>query len=218
MTQKLLLISLLLMLSKYGTAQLLDKYGLNVGLSYSNQLWNYKKISIDNPNKDYKAGLSIFLSGEKKIRKTLYIRPEIGYIQKGFKNNVEMTFSDGTSGGVDKKNVIFHDLAANLCLKIKPFDLKLSPYACLGFRYDYMIAYKDIVFEEAASGNKLDMYKSQIDQFNKSNLGALMGIGVEFKASVYMEFEYNPSITKSYSKSILEIRDNCWGVKIGMNI
>lgn len=66
------------------------------------------------------------------------IRPEIGYIQKGFKNNVELISSDGTSVGVDKENVIFHDLAVNIGLKIIPINLKFSPYVLIGLRGDYI--------------------------------------------------------------------------------
>lgn len=218
MKQKLLIIAFLLLLTKYGSAQIIDKYGFNLGLSYSNQLWDYKIISIDNPNKDYKPGLAVFLSAEKKISKVFSIRPEIGYIQKGFKNNVEMISSDGTSAGVDKENVIFHDLGLNIGLKITPFDFKIVPYALLGFRYDYMLSYKDIVFEEQGSGLKFNMYKSEIDKFNKSNFGGLIGIGFEFNDLTYIEFEYNPSITKSYGSTGLDIRDNCWGIKVGFNI
>lgn len=218
MKQKLLIITFLLLLTKYATAQLVDKYGFNLGLTYSNQLWDYKLISVDNPNKDYKPGLAVFLSAEKKISKVFSIRPEIGYIQKGFKNNIEMTFTDGTSAGVDKKNVIFHDLGLNVGLKITPFDFKIVPYALLGFRCDYLLSYKDIEFEEQGSGLKFNMYKSNIEEFNKINLGGLIGIGFELNDLTYIEFEYNPSITKSYSSKALDIRDNCWGAKVGFNI
>ena len=119
MKKSLMIVALLLLISRFGSAQLIDKYGFNIGMTYSNQFWDYKLISIDNPNKDYKLGLAVFLSAEKKISKVFSLRPEIGYIQKGFKNNVEMTSSDGTSAGVNKKNVIFHDLGLNFGLKTR---------------------------------------------------------------------------------------------------
>ncbi len=218
MKKSLMIVALLLLISRFGSAQLIDKYGFNIGMTYSNQFWDYKLISIDNPNKDYKLGLAVFLSAEKKISKVFSIRPEIGYIQKGFKNNVEMTFSDGTSAGVNKENVIFHDMGLNVGLKITPFDFKVVPYALLGFRCDYMTSYKDIVFEEQYSGLKFNMYKSEIDKFNKLNLGGLIGVGFEFNDLTYIEFEYNPSITKSYGSTGLDIRDNCLGIKVGFNL
>jgi hypothetical protein len=218
MKKYLLTFILLVLITKYGKAQFIDKYGINIGASYSDQFWDYKLISIDNPNKDYKIGFLAFLSAEKKISKMFSIRSEIGYIQKGFKNNVEMTSSDGTSAGVNKENVIFHDLAANIGLKITPFDLKFSPYMLIGLSADYMISYKDIIFEEQGSGLKFNMYQSEIEKFKKLNLGGLIGIGFELNDLIYLEIEYNPSITNSYSSKGLDIKDNCWGIKIGFNI
>jgi hypothetical protein len=218
MKQKFLIIFFLSMLTNYGAAQIIDKCGFNVGLSYSNQLWHYKLLSVDNSNKDYKIGFSAFMSAEKKIYKMISIRSEIGYIQKGFKNNVELNFGDGTSAGVDKENIVFHDLGLNFGLKITPFDLKFAPYALLGLRFDYMLSYKDIVFEEPGSGVKFNMYKYDIDNFNKLNMGGLSAIGIEFNDLAYLEIEYNPSMTSSVNEKALQIKDNCWAVKMGFNI
>jgi len=218
MKQKLLIIAFLLLQYKYGSAQFIDNYGFNLGLSYSTQFWSFKLLSME-MNKDYKPGFAVFFSAEKKISKVFSIRPEIGYIQKGFKNNVEVHSSDGIPLGVDKKNVIFHDLGLNVGLKITPFDFKIVPYALLGFRCDYMLAYKDILFEEEGSGLIFNMYQSDIDCFNKTNLGGLIGIGFEINDLTYIEFEYNPSITQSYrSANGLNTKDNCWGAKVGFNI
>ncbi len=218
MKKSLIIVALLLLISRFGSAQLIDKYGFNIGLSYSNQLCNYKSISIDNSNEDYKIGLSAFLSAEKRISKLFCIRPEIGYIQKGFKSNMVFTDSEGNILEMNQKNVVFHDLAANIGLKISPFNMKFSPYIILGFRGDYMISYKDIIFEEPGSGLKFNTYKSQIEDFNKFNLGGLIEIGIEFNDLTYFEFEFNPSITKSYTSKGLDIKDNCWGIKLGFNI
>jgi hypothetical protein len=218
MKRKLLFIAFLVILTNYGAAQIIDKFGFNIGVSYSNLLWDYKLISIDNSNKDYKIGFSAFLSAEKKISKMFSIRPEIGYIQKGFKNNIEMNFGDGTSAGVDKENVVFHDLGLNIGLKITPVDLKFKPYALLGLRSDYMLSYKDIVFEEPGSGLEFNMYKSEIDNFNKLNLGGLIAIGLEINDLAYLEIAYNPSITSSVNNKALRISDNCWEIKMGLNI
>jgi|GEM_PF-779249 len=218
MKKNILIAFLLLLANQYGTAQLIDKYGLSIGTTYSNQLWNYKLFSIENPNKDYKTGLSFFLSAEKEINKALSIRSELGYLQKGFKNNLELSLGDGITMGVRGKNVIFHDLGLNIELKILPFKSKLLPYALIGFRGDYMLSYKDIVFEEQGSGLRLNMYESQINEFNKLNLGGLIGIGLEFNDLYYLEFEYNPAITSSFNSDVLQIKDNCWDLKLGLYI
>jgi hypothetical protein len=98
------------------------------------------------------------------------------------------------------------------------YDDKWSPYILFGFRGDYMLSYKDIEVIEQGSGIKFKMYESQIDQFNKFNLGALLGLGLEIKHMYYMEVEYNPAITNSFNSEGLKIMDNCWSMKLGINI
>ena len=218
MKEKILIIIFFSLLPSYGTAQFMDKYGFNLGATYTTQFWDYKLTSIAGLNKDYKTGFSVFLSTEKKLNKLISIRPEIGYIQKGFKNNIEITFSDSTTAGVDQKNVSFHDLGLNIGLKITPFDFKFAPYAVLGIRADYMISYKDIIITDQSSGLTFNMYTSQINTFNKANLGGLISLGFEFREMMYVEIEYNPSITYSFNSAGMKIKDNCWGVKIGINI
>jgi hypothetical protein len=213
-----LIVLIIILTNKYGTAQFIDKFGLNIGPSYSNQLWDYKIFPNDNANKGFKLGLSIFLSAEKKLNRVFSIRPEFGYIQKGFKNFDEIRFSDGTTGGVSDKSVILHDLGLNLGLKISPFKLKWTPYALIGFRANYMISYTDIIGVEPASGLKFDMFSHQIEDMNKLNIGGLIGIGFEINNLYYLEVEYNPPITKSVNTKGLEIKDVTWGMKIGLNI
>jgi len=205
MKKKLGLILLLVLTTKYGMSQFFDNYGFNLGSSYSTQFWGNQRM-------DYKLGLQVLLSAEKKINKLFSIKPEFGYIQKGFKYNYLVIHSDpGSPPMASDKNAIFHDLALNIGFKITPIICKCMPYAVIGLRGDYMVAYKDVVFEEYANG-----LKSTFDMYHKANLGGLLGIGIDFSDKYYLEFEYNPSFTSS-SKSA-DIIDDCWGVKFGVNI
>jgi hypothetical protein len=159
-----------------------------------------------------------FVSAEKDFVEFLTLRTELGYIQKGFKNNVELTFSDGTSAGVIEENVVLHDLALNLGLKIKPFKFDYSPYLFLGCRGDYMFSHKDVLFKEQASGLEFSMYESLIEHLDKFNIGGLIGLGIDIKEWLYFEIEYNPNFTTSFKNESFSIKDNCWGAKLGLNI
>lgn len=218
MKKYLLLVLFISAISKCGTAQFIDNYGLNIGASYSNQLWDYKRINVENPGEEYKPGLLIFLSAEKKLNKIFSIRPEIGYIQKGFKDNTELRFSDGTSAGANNGNLVLHDLALNVGLKFTPFNIKWTPYALIGLCGDYMLSYKDVVIIEENTGLEFRMYEPVVDKFNKATLGGLLGIGFEINDLLYFEIEYNPAITSNLNDDGLEIKDNCWGAKFGFNI
>lgn len=198
-------------------AQIIDKYGISFGASYSNQLSNNKIDSVQGPTKDYKIGFLVFIYAEKKLNKTFGLKTGIGYLEKGFKHNYDLYFPDGSTAKVKNKNVVFHDLCLDLGLKITSFKYKISPYATIGFRGDYMITYKDIIFEEPASGIKFNFYKHEIEKFNKMNLNGLIAIGCEFKKLYYLEFEFDPAITNKFKDSGQKIKDICWCLKLGIN-
>ena len=78
--------------------------------------------------------------------------------------------------------------------------------------------YRDIVIEEQGTGEKFNIYQSQIETFNKFNLGALLGAGVSIKELFYFEIEYHPNFTKNLDEKSLRVKDNCWVAKLGINI
>jgi preprotein translocase subunit SecB len=49
-------------------------------------------------------------------------------------------------------------------------------------------------------------------------MGGLIAIGFDLYDLVYLEIEYNPSITSSVNDEAQQIKDNCWEVKMGVNI
>lgn len=217
MKQRLIITFTLLFIASLAHGQIIDRYGINIGVSYSTQVWDYKLISPDS-DKDNKVGFMAFVQAEKDLGNILALRTEFGYIQKGFKNKFELTFPDGTSAGVNKDNVILHDLALNLGIKIKPLEVDYAPYIIFGLRGDYMFSYKDIVIKEQHSGIEYNLYKSAIEEFNKFNLGGLFSLGVDLKNLIYFEIEYNPNFTKNFDDTGLSIKDNYWGAKLGLNI
>ncbi len=218
MKQKLLLLLTLVLIGKLLHSQIIDRYGVNVGTSYSTQVWDYKLVNNESDN-EYRLGLQAFLNTEKDFGRFLALRAEFGYLQKGFKEDVAFSFPNGTT--VTKKisdNLILHNLALNLGLKVKPITANYAPYFLIGLRSDYMISHKPVEFEEPNSGKKINMYKSIIEDFNKFNLGGLLGVGIDIKGLIYFEIEYNPNFTKNLDNAELSIKDNCWGAKIGLNI
>jgi hypothetical protein len=217
MKQRLVLILALTLMTKLTHSQIIDRYGINIGTSYSTQIWDYKLVPVDSDN-EYKFGFQAFLQTEKDFGNLLALRTEFGYIQKGFKNNIKLTSAEGTFIGTNNDNVILHDLALNLGLKIKPLKSDHSPYLIVGLRSDYMISYKDIVLEEPGSGLKFNMYESIIEDYNKFNLGGLIGLGINIFDLIYFELEYNPNFTKNLDDTGLRIKDNYWGAKIGLII
>jgi hypothetical protein len=217
MKQRLVFFLALTLIAKLSHSQIIDRYGINVGTSYSTQIWDYKLVNVDSDN-EYKFGLQAFLQAEKDFGNLFALRTELGYIQKGFKNNVTLTSEEGTFIGTNNDNVILHDLALNIGIKVKPLKSDNAPYLMVGLRSDYMISYKDVEVEEPGSGLKFNLYESTIEDFNKFNLGGLIGLGIDIMDLIYFEIEYNPNFTKNLDDTGLSIKDNCWGAKIGLNI
>lgn len=216
MKKRLILIIALTCMAKLSQSQVIDRYGINVGATYSTQIWDFKQIPVDD-NNEYKYGFQAFLQAEKDLGTILALRAELGYLQKGFGNNGELISLDGTYK-VTNDNVILHDLALNLGLKINPFKTDYSPYLLVGIRGDYMISYQDVEIEEPGSGLTFGKYESFIDDFNEFNVGGLIGLGIGIKDLIYFEIEYNPNFTKNFDDTGLSIQDDCWGAKIGLNI
>jgi hypothetical protein len=209
---------LFIWLQQTGSAQIFDKFGISIGATCTGQSWNYKLIEIRSPEKGYKTGVAAFFTAEKKMNRWFSLRPEAGYVQKGFKNKEELLFADLTKADIRNKNITFHNAAANVGLKITPLNRKAAPFLLVGAGMEYMLAFKDIVTEEPGSGIEMRMYTSAIEEFNKTNVTGVLGVGIDWKDKVYFEVDYNPPITSSYKAKELIVRDKAWIMKIGINL
>lgn len=199
------------------SAQFFDDYGVALGTAYANQIWVIKFSSILKET-HYKSGLAVGLFAEKEIFKFTSIKGEFGFVQKGFKNLDELTFGDGTIGHVANKNVTLNDLEVQLGFKIKPFQFKLNPYFYGGFSSDFMISYKDIEGVEETSGITYYMYEYLLKDYKKLTFGGFLGFGADLNETYYLEFLYNPSFTNSYESNYFNNYDDCYLVKLGVNL
>ncbi len=216
--KKAILFGFILMIGGLANAQIIDKYGLRIGGGFSNQYWDYKNDMFSDLSgwKENKIGLSIYLNAEKELTNYLSIRPEIGYLQKGFKDDIVFTTAEGDEIDTKNTDVVLHNLSANIGLKLSPFDFLIKPYLIAGIQGDYMIDYKD--FEIEFQGETHGLYKSVIDDFNKFTFSGLIGIGFEFTDLMYLDIEFNPAITKNFDDTGLSIKDRFFGLTIGLNI
>jgi len=190
-------------MTEYGNSQFIDKYGINIGASYSTQYSNFKLVNTGVNRQDYKIGLQIFIESEKKINNLFSLQSEIGYIQKGYKYVTSGFIDFAPNPGPKNNKLTLHDLALDFGLKITPSIFKQTPYVYIGLRGDYMVSNADMAV---------------INQYNKANIGGMIGIGIDFKDKYYMELDYNPTFTISYNSDLVSYQDNCWGIKFGINI
>lgn len=197
-------------------AQFVDKFGVTAGTAIATQNWDYSMY--EGTEMKYKMGISLFVVAEKDLTSYLGIKGGFGYLQKGFKSDANFTDALGDLLVKNDDNVILHDLALDLTLKIDLFQARITPYLLLGFREDVMLGYRDIEVTETITGSSYGLYESYLDEFNKFNTGALLSLGCEYNNLVYIEFEYNPTFTQSYESKLVDIKDNCFEIRLGLNL
>lgn len=181
------------------SAQIFDNYGFRTGLGVSNEYWDYTYGFQDPLDswQDRKMGLAAHFYGEKKFNDFVLLRPELGYIQKGFIKS--------------SKSTTFHTFASDVALKINPLASKrlaVKPYFIAGVRLDVFLS---------TSNDNIDIQK-RLDEYSSVNVGGLLGLGILVKDMFHFDVEYNPNITKSLKTKDLETRDQYWGFTLGVNI
>jgi len=196
--------------------QIIDNYGIRFGAGLSNQYWDYKNFPNLSGWKDNKLGIDIHFAAEKKLGKHISIRPELGYMQKGFANNITYTTAEEGDIKVDNNNVVLHNLSSNIGVKYSPFSNNIKPYFIAGIRCNYLLDYKDIIIE--SQNVKYGIYADILSDFNKFATSGLLSVGVEYNNRIYIELEYNPAISKSLNDNSLEITDRCFSLTIGLKI
>jgi hypothetical protein len=211
-----ILTTIIVALSNIANSQIIDAYGVRVGAGLSDQYWDYKKFSELSDWKDDKLAVAVYLNAEKHLNKYFSLRPEIGYIQKGFAEDIKLTNNEGEELRTVSDNLNLHNLSFNLALKIRAFNTKIKPYLIAGLRLDYLVSYKNFRIE--VQGKKYGIYKDILNDFNKFSLSGLVGIGCEFDELMYLDFEINPAITKNLDNDAIAITDRYIGLTLGINI
>ncbi len=216
--QRVILFSFILLMGTLVNGQMVDKYGIRIGGGISNQYWDYKNDDILGLSgwKDDKLSLSIYINAEKKLTNFLSIRPEVGYLQKGYVDDIEYRGDKGEVVNTIDKRVILHDLSCNIGLKISPFDFTIKPYLIAGLRGDYMLGLRGVKVEDG--GQEYEINRDLIEKFNKFTLSGLIGVGFEYKDLLYLDIEFNPAITKNLDNAYFSIKDRYVGATIGFNI
>jgi len=211
---KLLIISISFLCIS-ANSQIIHNYGIKSGVSYSNQYWNTSNNNIPNKTgwEKYKTGFSCFIFCEKKVKNNFLIRPTIGYIQKGSVFRDEVTNIEGTK--LYAKNIL-HELSLDVPIKINLSQSELTPYLFSGFRLDYFISYFGYVKEPDKS--PLRFKNSIYDDFNKFTLGGIIGIGCSYKEIIFLELEFNPTLTRTLNYNLIRITDSNFDFTIGTNI
>jgi len=216
--KKTIVIIFILMTWCITNAQIINNYGIKVGAGLSNQYWEYKNSSFSNLSgwDDYKIGLIGQLYAEKLLGNHFSLRPVLGYIQKGFKDDIKFIMEEDEEIAVKDNKVILHDLSLDLSIKLIPFQKSIKPYILLGLRGDYLIDYRSVIID--FQGKDYELNTGLYDDFNKFTLGCLIGVGISYKDLLFFDFEYNPAISKNFESAGLAIHNRYFDLTVGSSI
>ncbi len=217
MTIKNLYVLFLILISSTLNAQIFDKYGVRAGVGFSNQCWKYSYYSPAYEYwNNYRAGLSVNVNAEKQLREYISVRTEFGYIQKGFVDNQIRTNIYGEEIPKPNKEFILHNFSGSAGFKFSPLKTVGKPYLIAGLRVDYLVKYKDVLIER--EGVIYRANANRLEDMRKFTLGGLIGVGIEYKEFLYLEIEFNPTLSQIIIDDDFAIQDRYFGGTLGLNI
>jgi hypothetical protein len=197
-------------------AQSIDNFGVRIGGGFANQHWEY--LNSENSYEGWreaKFGFEVYAIAEKKFNKYISIRPEVGYIQKGFITDFSMQSINGEVIHTYDNHIRLHNLSVNIGAKIKPIDTKFKPYLTFGFRGDYLMSYEG--FEINYQGYTYNYFDKIFDDYERIILSGIIGVGFEYNDLLFIDFYFNPAISKSFSDTEVLLKDSYSGMTLGLN-
>lgn len=186
----------LLVLMQYCSteAAMIDRYGIGLGPGFSNMYEQFGIFNSSNAQGKSLLGFNALFIAEKNLHPFFSVRTDLGYMQKGFIEDHELFFGDGSSGKIRNQKFIMHQVVADLALVFSPWKTSTaySPYLIIGGRSEYTASYKDIFIYEQASGMKYPLYKNVMSKSNKFKVVPMIGAGIRIDQKWLIELDYNP--------------------------
>ena len=189
--------------------QLYKGLGIKVGVSSSNQDWNYTDNYADIEGSNVKGFyFGIFVEGLNYDFFSSIL--EISYIQKGFTTNFTKTVvSPDLQGYIDLGSPTnkFEFISLAYLIKLKYENNIIVPYILFGPRIDFQIS-ESIEFDNHS------------DQFRHTTWGYSIGIGFLYnrleKIDILIEFLSSPDVSRLYDTEFLEISKFSYELKVGI--
>lgn len=167
----------------YSTGQVVESIGFKGGISFANQTWEYKRPDFTN-QMDYKTGFYSVLTVNFFKTKHLCLTTDLGFIQKGFQEEIPMTLEEFPEFKTYKSTINYLTFSPKLSVNYD-FD-KLITYLFVGPRVDIQTSYNT------------DQLTVNFDVFNKLVWGLTYGGGIEYKIKsigILLEFAGYPDFT-----------------------
>lgn len=188
-------------------AQLVNGYGIKLGMGITNHTWHYNSADFDF-HWDNHSGISARVFADFLNFSNFNIEGEIGYLQKGARLDVFTTTVENPDPVKRKLTNCLDYLSASLMGKTKYNLGMFTPYILLGPQFNYL-AGKDVEF----------LLVGPYNHFKKSIFGYTAGTGTELKImslNFLVEYRFEKDLTSNYDLPVLDIKNYSHSVLIGV--
>jgi len=201
----IIIFAILVVFTSLIEAQIIKNYGLKIGLTSANQ-----ELSNVNLELERRLGLTTAIFVEWLSLPNFSFMTEIGYTQCGM--GVEGVRTDEAGeviwrGTYDSR---LDYLTVPVLAKISLPTGFVKPFISAGFRYDYLLDFD----------SELPGMNGFYDDFKKSILGGIIGVGIEPKlplpVHLSLEFRYNSDFTDSHNSSRITAKNNAFDLLLGI--
>jgi opacity protein-like surface antigen len=180
-------------------AQLIRSYGIKTGAVIAGQDWKYSSLGFTVADK-MRWGFDFGCFVEWLNIPTVSIVSELHYVQKGFKEEVNVTTAASPDVvGTKELTPRVDYLSIPLLVKCRMDLPSFSPYVIVGPRYDVLITTKPEGFDVV------------LNHLRKSDIGITFGGGFECsimpEVLLGMEYRYSMSLDDVYSTEVLKVRN-----------
>jgi hypothetical protein len=194
-------------------SQLIHSYGLKTGITNAKQDWKYTGSFLDIKIFE-KSRLGIDFGGfiEWLNSPTFNIVTEMHYIQKGCKDEIEITTIEEPSGTGEIKSIdpridyLSFPLLAKICYNNSKYNI----YIISGYRIDFIVNKN-----RYASG-------SVFDDLNSYDNGPIIGFGINFTSNfiykIGCEFRYNHSYQNIFSSENLSVKNKTMNILLTLAV
>lgn len=195
------------LISSAAKAQLVNGYGVKLGMGFTNHTWHYNSADFD-LHWDNNTGLSARAFADFLNFSNFNIEGEIGYSQKGARLEVFTTTVENPDPVKRKLTNRLDYLSASLMGKAKYNLGMFTPYILLGPQFNYL-AGKDVEL----------LLVGPYNHFKKSIFGYTAGAGTELKImslNFLVEYRFEKDLTNNYDLPMLDIKNYSHSVLIGV--
>lgn len=199
-------------------------YGLRIGVASFNQNWDFNELPFSGW-RNYKTGITTHIFGEINHSDHFSTKLELGYLKKGYYNDLSYEAPDGTYHDEDSYKTDLKTIVLQISERITFLKTKLKPFIKTGLNIQYIsnkyLENLHLIVREP-NGNLIwfgsQYVNSTTVDWTRFTLNFNVGVGLTYGDLIFIEFELSKSLTPLLDLDYLKVTDKYYGISVGVNI